>query len=98
MRRRYTDTEVALARRIKAKMDVEREAKLEQLRNESWADMVKRIMDAPIHPTGGPTPPWWEQAIAETDYDQIWIEGHGWMSQSLWDDIVACSEEVKNES
>ena len=92
--RRFTDSEVALARRIKDKTDVEFWAMVEERRNEPWSETFKRIMDAPLQPSYGPTPPWWEQAVAEADQDLVWVEGGGWMKRELWEDILKCAEET----
>lgn len=90
MSRRFTDKEVELARRIKANVD-----------NQFWAaacappeeqsieDMAEMIMNAPLQPTCGPTPPWWEQAVAEADQNMVWVDGGGWMQRELWEDILA---------
>lgn len=88
--RRFTDSEVALARRIKAKTDAEFRARIEEQREESLTESLKRIFDAPLQPSCGPTPPWWEQAVAEADENLVWVSGYGWMQRELWEDILRC--------
>lgn len=87
--RRFTDSEVALARRIKAKTDAEFWARIEEQKKESLSETLKRIFDAPMQPIYGPTPPWWEQAIAEADQNLVWVEGGGWMRRELWEDLLS---------
>jgi hypothetical protein len=94
--RRFTKAEVALARRIKEKTDADRWIEAEKMRTEPLQDSLKRIMDAPMQPSYGPTPPWWEQAVAEEDQDLLWVSGYGWMKRDLWEDILKCSEELNH--
>lgn len=94
MSRRFTAAEVKLARRIMAKLDRERwEAAChpQEISIEEWA---QKIMDAPLLPSFGPTPPWWEQAVAEEDQGMVWVEGGGWMMKELWEDILAISSDM----
>lgn len=88
MSRRFSMSEVKLARRIKARTNVEKAMEQENIRNESMQEAFKRITDAPMHPSYGPTPPWWEQAVAEADQGLVWVTGYGYMGRDLWDGIL----------
>jgi hypothetical protein len=93
--RRFTNAEVKLARRIVEKLDKERwEAACSPQEPLSVKEWAQRIMDAPLQPSYGPTPPWWEQAVAEADQGLVWVEGGGWMPQVLWNDILQVSAEM----
>lgn len=90
MSRRFSEKELALARRIQ-----------EGLHKEIWEracnpppeisvrEQLQRIMDAPLQPSYGPTPPWWEQAIAEADENMVWVNGGGWLRKDLWEDLLS---------
>jgi hypothetical protein len=93
--RRFTEAEVRLARRIVAKIEKERWEEAckpkKPLSVEEWA---RRIMEAPLQPSYGPTPPWWEQAVEEADRGMVWVDGGGWMHRDMWNDILQCSEHL----
>ena len=98
--RRFTDKELSLARRIAAKVAIDKAVALdlEQRRRrgmseiEKWKEQMDRIMNSPLQVPGGTTPPWWERAIVEADEDKVWVDGFGYMERCLWDDVVACYE------
>ena len=92
--KRFTEAEVTLARRIKAKTDADAWAEVEVMRQESWKETFQRIVDAPLQSSYGPTPPWWEQAVVEADQDLMWVNGGGWMKRDLWEDILKHMEEL----
>jgi hypothetical protein len=94
MRQRFTKSEVELARRIKAKVDTENWKAACELRELPVKEMMQRILDAPLQPSYGPTPPWWDQAVAEADQDMLWVNGGGWMPRSLWEDLLAVSADM----
>ena len=95
-KRRFSKAEVSLARRIKDKVDREEwEKACAPPAEETIREQMMRILDAPLQPLYGPTPPWWEQAVAEADQGMVWVRGGGWMKKSLWEDILFVSEEMK---
>ena len=96
MKSRFSDAEVALARRIKARLEKESWERACSLPpEETFREQTKRIMDAPLQPSYGPTPPWWDQAVAEADQGMVWVHGGGWMRKDLWDDILAVSKDME---
>jgi hypothetical protein len=97
MSRRFTESEVRLARRIKAKVDAEKWRAACELRELPLKEMMQKILDAPLQPSFGPTPPWWEQAVAEADQNLVWVNGGGWMRKELWEDVLKYSEELKDD-
>lgn len=99
MGNRFSKSELALARRIKAKEDKKFWDRAcspsEPLSTASLDDMKRSILEAPLQPSYDKAPPWWEQAVAEADWDAVWVRGAGWMQQWLWNDILATSENMK---
>ena len=94
--RRFTDKEVELARRISEKVDLENwEKACQPPVEESFKEQMQRILDAPLQPSYGPTPPWWEQAVAEADQNMVWVKGGGWMRKDLWEDILATQVDME---
>ena len=91
MTRRFTDSEIALARRICNKELGEKLRLAEERKNESVADTLRRWQQEPLQPSYGPTPPWWDQAVAQ-EYGMVWVGGYGWMDETLWKDILAWQE------
>ena len=94
--RRFSDAEVKLARRISEKEDRERwERACQPPVEESVRDQMQRIMDAPLQPSYGPTPPWWVQALAEEDQNMVWVRGGGWFKKDLWEDLLATQVDME---
>jgi len=89
---RFSAAELALARRIVAKEATDLEVEIERRKHlsmsEAYLEFMSEIMNEPLQPSHGATPPWWKQAIMEADQGKLWVEGFGWMDTQLWDDIV----------
>jgi len=80
----FTPAQVKLARRICAEESKDYFTPKPPIPfKEAWDNM----MNAPIHPTGGPTPPWWQQAVRWADNGDIWVGNFGYTDVNLWNDI-----------
>lgn len=67
-----------------------------QAEQKTLRETFQEICNAPLQPSYGPTPPWWEQAVAEADQDLVWVNGGGWMRRDLWEDILKYAEDLKD--
>ena len=98
MRRKFTESEVKLARRIyenEQKKQWEAACQVPPFTSQTVEDWSKGICNQSLQPTGGPTPSWWVQAVAETDDNMVFVQNAGWASKSLWDDVLSYEEELK---
>lgn len=89
MVKRWTKSEVELARRIESGQwkdiftsDV---FSSKPLTRKDFEDFMKMLDRQPIVPED---PPWWTQALQWADRGLLWIKGYGWMPEHLWKDIL----------
>jgi hypothetical protein len=103
MGRRWTDKEVALARRIingqnkkiwiiAAEKSEKAETVIEGLTKEDFEEFRRMIEAQPFVQND---PPWWTQAVQWADYGLLWIKGYGWMREEMWECLVRESKEKK---
>lgn len=87
----FSPAEVALARRIQAKVFSDALAAAAHDREPgSCEDLRGNVLS--VHSLRPPKPAWWDRAIAEADHGLLWVEDFGWLPQELWQDLISLTK------